>query len=114
LHALEHFGLGRYGDPVCARGYRAGLDNLHLMLKPSGRLYLSVPIGPQRVEFNAHRVFSVAFVLAQCTPHYQLATFSYIDDSGTLHTDVTLDETAIATSCGCRYGCGIFELVKNP
>jgi hypothetical protein len=114
LHALEHFGLGRYGDPVNAQGYQAGLDNLRTMLKPAGRLYLSVPIGPQRVEFNAHRVFSVAFLLSHCAPHFQLASFSYIDDGGSLHTDVALDERAIATNFGCRYGCGIFEFVKNP
>ena len=28
LHALEHFGLGRYGDPVDYDGYLLGLENL--------------------------------------------------------------------------------------
>src|SRR5439155_9836158 len=47
LHALEHFGLGRYGDPIDYQGHIKGLLNLHRMLEPGGRLYLSVPIGPQ-------------------------------------------------------------------
>lgn len=57
LHALEHFGLGRYGDPLDAEGHAKGLQNLARLLKPSGRLYLSVPVGRERVEFNANRVF---------------------------------------------------------
>jgi SAM-dependent methyltransferase len=47
LHALEHFGLGRYGDPVDYYGYQRGWRNLHRMLEPGGKLYFSVPIGPQ-------------------------------------------------------------------
>ena len=63
LHALEHFGLGRYGDPVDYDGYLKGFDNLYRILKPGGRLYFSVPMGPQRIEFDAHRVFSMAYLL---------------------------------------------------
>lgn len=57
LHALEHFGLGRYGDPVNPHGYIAGLSNMARILRPGGLFYLSVPIGKERVEFNAHRIF---------------------------------------------------------
>ena len=38
LHALEHFGLGRYGDPVDYDGYVLGLNNLHRVLKRHGSL----------------------------------------------------------------------------
>ncbi|MBK7517925.1 MAG: DUF268 domain-containing protein [Betaproteobacteria bacterium] len=57
LHALEHFGLGRYGDPIDPEGYVKGFRSLVAMLKPDGRLHLSVPVGRQRIEFNAHRIF---------------------------------------------------------
>lgn len=57
LHALEHFGLGRYGDPIDPSGYEAGFKNMIGILKPGGTFYLAVPIGRERVEFNAHRVF---------------------------------------------------------
>ena len=66
LHALELFGLGRYGDPVSCDGYLLGLTNLYFMLKKGGKLYVSVPIGPQRIECNAHRVFSVSYLLECC------------------------------------------------
>jgi hypothetical protein len=57
LHALEHFGLGRYGDPVDVNGYKKGFMNLIKLLKPEGTFYLAVPIGKMRVEFNANWVF---------------------------------------------------------
>jgi SAM-dependent methyltransferase len=57
LHALEHFGLGRYGDPLDPEGHVKGLQNIAKLLKLSGRLYLSVPVGVERIEFNANRVF---------------------------------------------------------
>ena len=57
LHALEHFGLGRYGDPINPLGYQHGLANMANLLQPSGTFYLSTPIGQERVEFNANWVF---------------------------------------------------------
>lgn len=57
LHAIEHFGLGRYGDPVNPLGYQRGIENMAQLLKPGGTLYLSTPVGQERVEFNANWVF---------------------------------------------------------
>lgn len=58
LHALEHFGLGRYGDGVDPNAWRDGLNEMQRILEPNGILYLSVPIGNEVLEFNAHRIFS--------------------------------------------------------
>lgn len=57
LHAIEHFGLGRYGDPINPLGYQFGLANMAKLLQPGGVFYLSSPIGQERVEFNANWVF---------------------------------------------------------
>lgn len=57
LCSLEHFGLGRYGDPVDPEACFKCFDNIQKKLKKGGKLYLSVPVGKERVEFNAHRVF---------------------------------------------------------
>ena len=57
LHALEHFGLGRYGDQIDPNGWLMGLAALTEITRSGGPLYLAVPIGPQRIEFDAHRVF---------------------------------------------------------
>jgi len=113
LHAIEHFGLGRYGDPVCYDGYLIGLANLRRLLKPGGRLYLSTPIGPQRIEFNAHRVFSVATLLSCFEGNFRLDRFSFVDDAGDLHEDAPLSPDQVQQSFGCRFGCGIFELTAT-
>jgi len=113
LHAIEHFGLGRYGDSINYDGFVSGLDNLYLMLKKGGKLYFSVPIGLQRIEFNAHRVFSVRYLLDFFANKYTIDKFSYIDDSYNLHIDVSLaDHQACRDNFGCGYGCGIFEMSK--
>jgi hypothetical protein len=112
LHALEHFGLGRYGDPVMLEGHVIGLENLYRILQPSGILYLSVPIGPERVEFNAHRIFAIQTILNLTRDKFKLLSFSYVDDAGDLHEDVQLTEQAIDIQYGCNYGCGIFEFQK--
>lgn len=109
LHALEHFGLGRYGDPVDADGHIRGLANLSKMLKANGVLYLSVPIGRQRIEFNAHRVFSTKYLMDLFKLHsLNLGSFSYIDDLGHFHK--AANPSAVGQDL--MFGCGIFELNK--
>jgi hypothetical protein len=63
LHAIEHFGLGRYGDPIDVNGYKSGLKNMAALLQDDGIFYLSTPIGVNRVEFNANRVFDPKIIL---------------------------------------------------
>ena len=113
LHALEHFGLGRYGDPIDYDGHLRGFANLVDLVEPGGVLYLSVPIGPQRIEFNGHRVFSVAYLqdLAQRSKLTPIS-FSYVDDGGELHTEVPLRAGDTAVNYGCTFGCGIFVFRK--
>ena len=99
--------------PVNYNGYLLGLNNLVNILKIGGKLYFSVPIGPQRIEFNAHRVFSVQFLLDYFSKNFTLDQFSYIDDNDILYENVTLNNTKIIDNYGCTYGCGIFELTKT-
>lgn len=114
LHAIEHFGLGRYGDPIDADGHLKAVANLSKMLKPGGKFYFSTPIGPQRIEFNAHRVFSVAYLLEMLESNgLSLDYFSYVDDKGDLFKNVDLTPERINNNSGVSYGCGIFELTKT-
>lgn len=113
LHAIEHFGLGRYGDPIDFEGHLKGLNSLYIILKPGGTLYLSCPIGPQRIEFNAHRVFAVKYLMSLFEGKFNLRNFSYVDDRGDLHENVAMTTDMLDANFGCQYGCGIFELVKT-
>ena len=112
LHALEHFGLGRYGDKLDPDGHLKGFKNITKMLKPGGAFYFSVPLGPQRIEFNAHRVFSLSYLRDWLSADYDVVSFAYIDN-GVLHQNVSLTDELIKNNCGCKFGCAIFELRKR-
>lgn len=114
LHAIEHFGLGRYGDTIDIDGHLKALNNIHKMLKPCGRFYFAVPIGQnQRIEFNAHRVFSLAYLIPILSKSFSIESFSYVNDADDLVTNPVLSNAAINNTFNCTYGCGIFELIKN-
>jgi hypothetical protein len=76
-------------------------------------LYIWIPMGPQRIEFNAHRVFSVAYLLSLLESKFAVADFSYVHYCGDLHESVPLTPAHVANNYGCRYGCGIFELLRR-
>ena len=112
LHALEHFGLGRYGDCIDPEGHLKGFSNITKLLKPGGTFYFSVPMGVQRIEFNAHRIFGMPYLMNWVMKDYSITSFAYIDDECILHKEVELTEANIASSFGCNHGCAIFELKK--
>ena len=61
LHALEHVGLGRYGDPLAADGFERALHQAASLVQPGGLLLLSLPVARMArhcVEFNSQRLFS--------------------------------------------------------
>lgn len=108
LHAAEHFGLGRYGDPVDPSGHLRFAAALERVLAPNGRLYFSVPVGRERVEFNAHRIFAFESVLALFR-QLQLVDCVLIDDAGIVR-DV---DPAHANYGDLEFGCGLFEFTRS-
>jgi hypothetical protein len=56
LHAIEHFGLGRYGDEISKDGHIFGLDNIARCVADGGHLYLSFPLGGNQTQFNTQRL----------------------------------------------------------
>lgn len=113
LHALEHFGLGRYGDPIDPKGYESGIHNMASIVRSGGTFYLSVPVGVERVEFNAHRVFDPNTIVDVATKNkLLLRDFSIFSaDIGLVETDAT---TETLSAIGRRpYGLGIFTFVKT-
>ncbi len=65
LCSLEHFGLGRYGDPINPRAWKIIIECLQNKIAPNGDVFISVPVGAQRVEFNAHRVFNAETIIKE-------------------------------------------------
>jgi hypothetical protein len=111
LHAIEHFGLGRYGDPLDPKGHIKGFNNILRMLEVGGTLYISFPVGQgNEVHFNAHRVFHPhdIFDWPDDASQVRLERFDYVDDAGNLHQNIDLQKTALHVS----YGCGIYTFKR--
>jgi hypothetical protein len=119
LHAAEHFGLGRYGDPVDPTACLRFMLALQRVLSPGGRLYFSVPVGAERLEFNAHRVLAIETVLNTFAA-LKLVSFSLVGDDGRFHENIDSGGSqarSVAVSSGrmgngCDYSCGFFEFTK--
>ena len=103
LHVVEHVGLGRYGDPLQAHGSEAAMAELARVLAPEGDLYFSVPVGRERVCFNAHRVFRPRTVL-QAFSELELVSFAAVDDDGRF-----MSEAEPADYEAAQYACGLFH-----
>jgi SAM-dependent methyltransferase len=57
ISSIEHSGLGRYGDNIDPMGDIKAMQDIKNILKKDGLFFLAVPIGEDRVMWNAHRVY---------------------------------------------------------
>jgi hypothetical protein len=113
LHTIEHFGLGRYGDPIDPTGHERGIANMALLLHPGGTFYLSTPIGRERVEFNAHRVFDPRNIIRLVESHgLALQQLTVIGGGGEVREVQTTPET-LQTLAEATYNLGIFVFTKS-
>jgi hypothetical protein len=81
LHVIEHIGLGRYGDPVNIDGSILSMKEIQRVLAKEGDLYVGIPIGKERVMFNAHRIFNPKTIITTFC-ELQMIEFCAVDDNG--------------------------------
>jgi len=113
LHALEHFGLGRYGDPIDPKGFERGFANLASLLSKGGVFYLSVPIGASRVEFNGQRVLDPQAIIELAVENsLELLEFALIRQEGQVEVLVP-DKERLADLARQRYALGLFTFAKR-
>jgi len=109
LHAAEHFGLGRYGDPIDPQACWKFIASLGRVLARGGRLYFAVPVGRERIEFNGHRVFNPMTLVRFFESHeLTIVTGVAVDDEGNLVEQPDWEKLARS-----EYACGIYELTKR-
>jgi len=113
LHAIEHFGLGRYGDDIDPFGYEKGISNMSKLLKTDGILYLSTPIGFEHVQFNANWVFS-PYTIIKCSINNGLQLQKMIVFNGGVAKEINLNdlkgEKALAFT---KQDLGVFVFIKK-
>ncbi|MCK4374302.1 MAG: DUF268 domain-containing protein [Candidatus Brocadiae bacterium] len=107
LHVIEHIGLGRYGDPFDPEGTKKAARELGRVLAVGGSLFVGVPVGRERVCFNAHRVHSPQTIL-RYFEDLTLVEFSCLVGEGIFHEGVDPYRTDLGKSA-----CGLFWFKKE-
>lgn len=110
LCSLEHFGLGRYGDPIDPEACFKCFASIQNKMKTGGKLYLSVPIGKERLQFNAHRIF-YARTIIESFNKVRLLEFS-CTANGKIEKNIEINRyDDDMESKGNRFGLFYFEKV---
>lgn len=109
LHAIEHFGLGRYGDPIDPNAWKKALKAMERVVKPKGTLLISVPVGNKDVlHFNAHRVFKISSIPNQLSK-FKLERAAYIYNYKVIDVDPLDIESVVLEN---EYCCGLYVFKK--
>lgn len=110
LHAVEHFGLGRYGDPIDPDAWKKALKSMERVVKPGGMLLISVPVGNHDVlHFNAHRVFKINTIPNQLS-NLHLERAAYIYNYRVIEISPLEIESVVLEN---EYCCGLYVLKKG-
>ncbi len=80
MHALEHIGLGRYGDQIDPQGDLKAFAEIKRVMIAGGNLLIVVPVGKPKLIFNANRIYSFDQVISYFS-NFELKEFSLIPDN---------------------------------
>jgi SAM-dependent methyltransferase len=106
LHVAEHVGLGRYGDKIDPEGAHKAFLELARVLAPGGQLLLSVPVGRDRVEFNAQRIWHPLLPI-RLLSDLHLQEFSVVTDD-----DVFVEYAHPDDFAAHKYACGLYRFIR--
>jgi hypothetical protein len=102
LSVVERQGLGRFGEPLNPGADLEIMEELRRILGPGGALFLSVPVGQQRILFNSHRIYSAAQIASLFSSEFEIQDFALVDDKGHLLEHATFSQAdAQENGIGC-------------
>lgn len=108
FHAMEHFGLGRYGDKVEPDAYRKAAESMQRVVRKGGHLYIGVPVGPtDKVVFNAHRIFTISTILS-LFGEMKLQDCAIVEPEGVCAKSMEAQNYLNIR----EFSCGLFEFIK--
>ena len=79
IHAIEHFGLGRYGDQIDPKAQEKFILNIARILSKNAIFYLGIPIGNDELYFNSHRLMSLDFYINLVSRFFEVDTIFGVD-----------------------------------
>lgn len=102
LHAVEHFGLGRYSDTLDPEGHVIGLLNMSNCVRVGGSFYVSYPTGDNIIEFNSQRVLNPDWAIQILRTNFEVLEMLLIPWRGSPVRIADLNEIPSDS-----YGCAI-------
>ena len=116
LHALEHFGLGRYGDPIDPLACFQAMKAIQRVTKKNGKIYISTPIAMKDAcMFNAHRIFSPQTIVKQFEA-CELVKMAFIQEGFRINEFDKIEAQKVIHEEEYQlgsYDCGIFVFEKK-
>ena len=104
LCAIEHFGLGRYGDTIDLEADAKAVREMIRVLRPGGWLVFSTHIhrGDTVIVFNAHKIYSREHIVSWLAGTCVLITERFYRDPGFVPYDkLTTTPKNWNVYCGC-------------
>lgn len=109
MHVIEHIGLGRYGDSPDPLGDVKAAAELARVLSKGGILFIVLPVGISRTQFNAHRIYSHDSVL-KLFHSLSLLECALIPDGEAIDGIVYNPSEDVINAQ--TYGCGCYVFTK--
>ncbi len=108
MHVVEHIGLGRYGDPIDPSGDLKAIKELKRVLAKDGNLFFVTPLGKPKIQFNAHRIYSLRMI-KEYFSDFKLQELILIPErKGPMILNPAEEQINLET-----YGCGCFWFLKK-
>jgi len=85
ISSFEHDGLGRYGDPINPVGDFRAMTEMKSLIKKDGLLFIAIPIGVDKVVWNAHRVYG------KIRLPYLFDRWEIIDQAGFIESNMNIN-----------------------
>jgi hypothetical protein len=112
MHVVEHIGLGRYGDTIDPNGDIKAIQELKRVCMKNGNILFVVPVGKEKIMFNAHRIYAFETILKLFGKDFLLQEFALVTDSGTFIENINIRKAHILVMKQ-NYGCGCFLFLKK-
>jgi len=108
LCTVEHFGLGRYGDPFDPEGDVKGFAEMARVLKPGGVMIWTTAVGPKSVIiYNANRVYTYQMLMQRFNWGATIEDEKFFSLEKNKYCP--LDECIVTTTCGFDVYCAVWR-----
>lgn len=112
MHVIEHIGLGIYGDELDTEGDIKAINEIKRVCDIGGNILFVVPVGKERIQFNAHRIYSFETIKKLFGESFELKEFSLITDKNEFIENMGAEEAKNLIEKQ-KYGCGCFYFIKK-